>query len=156
MTLWAWAVAAYAQDGVDEACLDLQDGYDQNIPYLLWAAWAAVHGRSLDAETLEMGAETCRAWDDAAISPLRTIRRRLKKPVTDMGDEAREAIRTQVKAVELAAERGLLDDLETLAPKAVGAPRPVSQGLIEAAKAWARVLPRAQLEALGSALQNQG
>ena len=154
MRLWDWAVAAYARDGVEEACLDLQDGYDQSVPYLLWAAWAAATGRALDAEALEMGGETARVWDSAAIEPLRVIRRRLKKPLPDMGDPARETLREKVKAAELTGERLLLEDLETLAPEAKSQALPLAPALVAAAKAWSTVIPRAQLQALASALSD--
>ncbi|HWE44760.1 MAG TPA: TIGR02444 family protein [Caulobacteraceae bacterium] len=154
MRVWDWASAAYAREGVEAACLDLQDGYDQSIPYLLWAAWAAATGRLLDAEALEFGSETARVWDNAAVEPLRVIRRRLKKPIPDMGDTAREILRVQVKAAELTAERLLLEDLETLAPPQNGQPLPLAQALVAAAKAWSSVTPRAQLETLASALSD--
>lgn len=152
MRLWEWAVKAYARPEVEETCLELQDGFDQNIPYLLWAAWAASEGRRLDAETLEAGADASRAWDGAAIEPLRSLRRTLKKPIPDLEDDGREAVRAQVKAAELEAERRLLEQLEALAPRGSGAPGPVSGGLIEAARAWSRTVPRAVLEQLAAKL----
>jgi uncharacterized protein (TIGR02444 family) len=150
--IWDWAVAAYAKAGVGETCLELQDGHGQNVPYLLWSAWAAGEGRALDADTLEAGVDTARAWDDAAVQPLRVVRRRLKAPIPDMGDAARLALREQVKAAELAAERSLLEELETLAPEPAGPARPPVPALVEAAKAWARVVPRAHLERLAAQL----
>lgn len=154
LRLWDWAVAAYAREGVEAACLGLQDGYDQNIPYLLWAAWAAATGRALDTKTLEAGAETAKVWDGAAIEPLRAIRRRLKKPIPDMGDAARESLRAQVKAAELSAERLLLEDLETLAPEGKTQALPLATALVAAAKAWSSVTPRAHLEALAAVLSD--
>ena len=40
MSLWDWTLRAYAQPGVPEACLDLQDRHGQNTSLLLWAVWA--------------------------------------------------------------------------------------------------------------------
>jgi uncharacterized protein (TIGR02444 family) len=150
--LWDWAAKAYAADGVEAACLELQDGYDQNIPYLLWAAWAAVEGRRLDGEALEAGADCARAWDAAATGALRALRRTLKKPIPDMDDAGREAVRAQVKAAELEAERRLLDQLETLAPAGTEAPLPLLTALVEAARAWSKTVPRAQLQTLTAKL----
>jgi uncharacterized protein (TIGR02444 family) len=152
MTLWDWAADAYAKPGAEDACLELQDGYDQNVCYLLWAAWAAGEGRLLDAETLEAGADAARAWDGVATTPLRAIRRDLNKPIPDMDDAAREALREAVKAAELQAERALMADLEALAPQAGGAPRSLEAGLVEAARVWARFTPRVQLQTLAAAL----
>jgi uncharacterized protein (TIGR02444 family) len=150
--LWDWAVQAYARPGVAETCLELQDGHGQNVPYLLWGAWAAGSGRVLDADDLEAGVDTARAWDEGAVRPLRTLRRGLKAPIPDMDDAAREGVREQIKAAELAAERALLEGLEPLAPGPAGPPRPLAPALVEAAKAWTRVVPRAHLERLAAQL----
>lgn len=152
MRLWDWAVAAYARPGVSESCLLLQDTHAQNVPLLLWAAWCAVEGRNADEETLEAAVDTVRAWDGAAVAPLRAIRRTLKGPIPDMTDAAREAVREQIKAAELAAERALLDDLEALSPAPSGGPRPGAPALVAASKAWSRVTPRSDLEVLAAKL----
>lgn len=146
--LWSWAVAAYARPGVAEACLALQDDHGQDVPLLLWAAWRG----PADAETVEAACDTARSWRDAAIAPLRLVRRTLKKPVPDMEDAARLALREQVKAVELAAERGLLEALEALSgPAQVPAPAPLP-ALVAAARAWGPVTPRAALATLAARL----
>ena len=123
MRLWDWAVAAYAAPDVAEACLLLQDRHEQNVPLLLWSAWVAATGRRPDEETLEAACDTARAWDSLAVAPLRAIRRTLKAPIPDIDDAPREAIRDRIKAVELEAERRLLEALEALAPEPAGPPR---------------------------------
>ncbi len=154
--LWDWATTAYARPGVEEACLTLQDGHDQNTPFLLWAAWAAETGRTLDADALEAAADTARAWESAAIAPLRAVRRTLKAPIPDLDDTGREAVRTRIKACELLAEQELMRQLESLAPSATGALRPTGPALIDAARAWNRVIPRGLLEALAATLSERG
>jgi uncharacterized protein (TIGR02444 family) len=47
---WEWALDAYARPGVAEACLELQDVHGQNVPLLLWAAWAAADALEPDVE----------------------------------------------------------------------------------------------------------
>jgi uncharacterized protein (TIGR02444 family) len=152
MRLWDWALAAYARDGAQESLLGLQDSNGQNVCYLLWAAWAAAEGRPLSADDLEAGADAARAWDSAAIQPLRATRRLLKKPIPDLDDGAREAVRARIKAVELEAERALLDQLEALAPDPSAAAAPAAKALVEAARVWERVIPRAELERLAAKL----
>lgn len=152
MSLWDWAVAAYGREGVSEACLALQDHHDQNVPLLLWAAWSAATGRRSDAETVEAACDTARAWTSAAVAPLRAIRRTLKAPIPDMDDAARQGLREQVKAVELAAERALLADLETLSPAASPGARPVLDVLVEVARQWSPVTPRPALARLAETL----
>lgn len=150
--LWDWAVRAWAEPGVGEAGLELQDTAGQNVPLLLWAAWAARTGRRLDAEALEAGCDVARAWDEAAVAALRSVRRALKVRQPDLDDSDREAVRAQVRAVELDAERRLLLALEALAPAPGGAARPVLEALVAVARQWSPVTPRAGLTRLAESL----
>lgn len=153
-SLWSWAVSAYKRDGVSEACLQLQDYFDQNVCLLLWGAWCAQTGRKPDEDTLEAAADTARAWETTTVAPLRSVRRTLKAPVPDLDTEARLAVREQIKAVELAAERHLLTQLQTLAPAPSGAPRPAMDGVVDAARLWERIIPRPALKALAERLSD--
>jgi len=153
MKLWDWAVAAYGAPGVADACLALQDSHEQNVPLLLWAGWTARTGWRPDAEDIEGACDIARAWDEAAVAPLRAVRRTLKGPHPDMDEAAREAVRTQVKAVELEAERRLLEALEALAPASPGAAaRPALDAMVDVARIWSRVTPRPALTRLAQAL----
>lgn len=147
-----WAFAAYGAPGVSDACLDLQDTQGHNVPLLLWAAWAARTGRVLDQDTLEAACDTARAWDTAAVAPLRALRRTLKGQLHDMDPAARISLREAVKALELTAETHLLAGLEALTPAAGTAPRPALDGLVEVARVWNRVVPRPALKALAERL----
>lgn len=151
-SLWDWSVAAYGRPGVAEACLTLQDSHDHNVPLLLWSAWTAATGRRPDGEDIEAACDTARAWSATTIAPLRDVRRTLKGPIPDVDSEARLDLRKQIQAVELAAERYLLDALETLAPTPGEPPRPTIDALAETARIWARVVPRAALIDLASRL----
>ena len=150
--LWDWAVRAYASDGVSEACLHLQDAAGQNVPLLLWAAWTARTGRKPDEDAVEAACDVARAWQDAAIAPLRAVRRTLKGRNPDLEDADREAVRAQVKAVELEAERRLLAALEALSPPAADSPRPVLEALVSVARQWSPMTPRAGLVQLAERL----
>ena len=140
--LWAWTLTAYEAPGVAEACLSLQDHNEQNVPLLLWAAWVAVTGRRPDEETIEAACDVARAYDTVIVSPLRAVRRTLKAPIPDVENDHREALRQQVKALEL----------EELTPAPSGAPRRAIDGLAETAKLWARVVPRPALTTLADRL----
>lgn len=152
MNLWDWAVAAYSADGVAEACLELQDSAGQNIPLLLWAAWCAAEGRAPDEDALEAAGDTARGWQETAIAPLRAVRRALKPCAPDLDDADREAVRSQVKAVELDAERRLLTALEALAPASSGPPRLPLPAMVAAARVWSPTTPRAGLVRLAERL----
>ena len=150
--LWDWAVRAYAAGGVEEACLHLQDAAGQNVPLLLWAAWAARTGRKPDPDTLEAACDVARAWQEAAIAPLRAVRRDLKARNPDLEDADREAVRAQVKAVELEAERRLLAALQALSPAPEGGPVPVLDAMVAVARQWSPMTPRAGLVQLAERL----
>ncbi|MEG1453559.1 TIGR02444 family protein [Brevundimonas sp.] len=150
--LWDWALAAYKREGVPEACLALQDFHEQNVCLLLWGAWCAETGRLPDEETLEAAADTTRAWETTTVAPLRAIRRTLKAPVPDLDIEARLSVREQIKALELKAERHLLNQLEELAPAPSGKTRPALDGMADAARLWTRIIPRPALKTLAERL----
>jgi len=131
MRLWDWALEAYARQDVADACLHLQDAHGQNVPYLLWAAWAAGEGRQAD---LKQAAALMKVWDKDVGAPLRAVRRALKPVRPLVADEAREGLREAIKGVELKGERVLMESLETLSGPA-GPPIAVLDGLKSAAAA---------------------
>lgn len=146
MDIWEWASAVYARPGVEAACLRLQDEHGQNVAYLLWAVWAGTE----DAAVLGAGAELARAWDAAALLPLRQARRGLKADLPPVDAAARQALRDDVKAAELMAERILLEALAGLSPTRVGE---IPIAALEAASAaWGRPAPRYVLAELAAAL----
>lgn len=150
--LWDWSVRAWTADGVAESCLHLQDAAGQCPPLLLWAAWTARTGRPVDDDALEAACDIARAWQEAAIVPLRALRRSLKRRNPDLEDADREAVRAQVKAVELEAERRLLAALEALSQPSAGPPRPVLEALVATARRWSPTTPRAGLTELADRL----
>lgn len=152
MDLWTWAVAAYARPGVREALLELQDGQGQNVCLLLWAAWRAAEGLGLDPEAAEEACDIARTWDEACVTPLRKVRRALKKPIPDMETPAREAVRAQVKAVELAAEKALLEGLEAIGSAPSARPLAMEAALVAVARGWGQTTPRAHLAQLAAKL----
>ena len=154
--LWDWAVAAYGATGVGDACVALQDNHEQNVPLLLWSAWTAAVGLTPDAETIEAACDTARAWDSVVVAPLRAVRRTLKAPIPDIDDGPRQAVRDRVKALELEAERHLLEALEGLVSPEnavrTGAARPAIEALAATARVWGQVTPRPALIRLADAL----
>jgi uncharacterized protein (TIGR02444 family) len=152
MSLWSWAVRAYARPGVQEICLSLQDDDAQSVCLLLWAGWRG----PVDAETLEAAVDTAKTWHRTALDPVRAVRRTLKKPVPDMDDSRRLALREEIKRVELLAERGLLEELETISGPPSGAPFDREAALAAAARLWADRTPREALRTLAGRLPSPG
>jgi uncharacterized protein (TIGR02444 family) len=152
MRFWTWALEAYGRPGAAQACLDLQDAHGQCVPYLLWAAWAAREGRTLDRSTLQAGAALSARWEAAAVGPLRAARRAMKPEVPGVADAAREALRAEVKALELQAEQLLIETLEALAPAPGGGAAPPAPALAVAAAVWPAEAPEAALNRLAQTL----
>jgi uncharacterized protein (TIGR02444 family) len=151
--LWAWALEAYARPGVAEACLELQDAFGQSVPYLLWAAWAAEAGPGPGPSPLKAAADLARRWEVAATGPLRAARRALKASTPGVADAAREALRAEVKALELKSERLLMEALEGLAPARGPSPADdLRQALAAAVRAWPHPAPKSALERLARTL----
>lgn len=147
MAIWDWALQAYARPGAPEQCLRLQDAFGQNTAYLLWAVWAEVK----DPALLARAAEAAKRWERTALVPLREVRRALKPACPPVEDAAREALREDVKATELRAERVLLETLAALSgPEKHGAH--ALEALQAASAAWKTTAPAAELAALAAAL----
>jgi len=146
VAIWAWVLAAYDQPGVPDATLALQDNHGQNTSYLLWAVYA----RATDRGLLDRAAATARAWDQMALIPIRQARRALKTPLPPIDDGAREAFRQDVKALELAAERLLMETLAGLAGQGHGGG--ALEALSAAAEAWGEAPPARALADLARVL----
>jgi uncharacterized protein (TIGR02444 family) len=146
MALWDWTLRAYGQAGAPEACLVLQDTYSQNTSLLLWAVWA----EAADSALLANAADVARRWEALALAPIREVRRALKPAFDGVDDSEREALREDVKAVELRAERVLMESLEAMTGRHGGAP--ALAALEAASAAWGRPAPAEALAALAAAL----
>jgi uncharacterized protein (TIGR02444 family) len=146
VALWDWTLEAYARAGVPEACLSLQDQYGQNTSLLLWAVWAEAG----DSALLARAADLARRWEALALSPLREVRRALKPSFEGVADAGRTALREDVKAVELRAERVLMETLEAMTEGRGGVH--ALTALEGASKAWGKPAPSDVLAALAGAL----
>src|SRR5271155_2481158 len=103
---WAFALAVYARPGVAEACLTLQNEVGVDVLLLLMATFAAVKHRILltpgEINALD---EVCRPWREQIVWRLRTVRTELKTGPQPAPNNQTEQFRSQVKAIELAAEK---------------------------------------------------
>jgi uncharacterized protein (TIGR02444 family) len=138
--LWDFAVAIHGEPGVDAGLIALQDHHGQCVSYLLWAVWAARHGRAVGEAELALAVGLARDWEAEVAGPLRAVRRTLKRPWLPMAAAKRKALRTRVKASELAAERTLLEALDALTPRRRAA-AVVAQRLHAAMEAWSGLAP---------------
>lgn len=97
---WGFATALYAQPGVADLCLALQDEAGRDVNLLLLCLWAGEElGLALDDWALTDLAAAVVSWNGSAVHPLRHLRRSLK------GWPGAETVRAKIGAAELEAER---------------------------------------------------
>ncbi|XUO82665.1 TIGR02444 family protein [Halomonas sp. KM007] len=124
-SLWDFALAFYAQPGVEQACLTLQDAADVDVCELLLHGWLYCHGLQARREALADISRERAHWQGQFTEPLRHLRRELKRQAAE--DEAIDALRKTIKTAELQAERVNLQRWQQWAQ----APKHVSQRLEE-------------------------
>ncbi|OLF51202.1 TIGR02444 family protein [Pseudomonas chlororaphis] len=110
--LWSFTLKTYARPGVEEACLNLQAA-GANVCLLLCAAWLGARGVACNTQRVEQLRALGQPWHDDVVKPLRQLRTQWRAGAST--DPQLAALREQIKALELEAERQLLLRLETLA-----------------------------------------
>lgn len=110
--LWNFALALYARPAVEQACLQLQEA-GNDVCLLLTGAWLQQRGVACDANRLTALRELAEPWQRDVVTPLRQVRRDWRAAAAQ--DAELEALRAQVKTLELGAERVLLQRLQGLA-----------------------------------------
>ena len=98
---WAYSLRIYAQPGISEACLALQDGAGADVNIAMFALWAASCGLRLLPADFTVVEARVQPWRTQIIHPLRTARRALRPSVSE---DARR-LYASVKDTELEAER---------------------------------------------------
>jgi len=101
---WQFSLTVYVRPGVAEACIGLQDRKGLDVNLLLFCCWAGSRGRSLSAAEIEMLCSAVGAWHREVVRPLRSVRRWLKGR-EDLAAAEAGALRADIKAKELEAER---------------------------------------------------
>lgn len=102
---WRFSLRFYRNPEVAAACIALQDEAGVDVNVLLFLLWNATLKRTLPPAAVADLDKRIGAWREAAVIPLRELRRALKRPPPVVEPGAAEAFRTRVKAAELEAER---------------------------------------------------
>lgn len=104
-TLWEFSISVYIRSGVPDACIELQDRHGLDVNVLFFHVWDAVRRAvPLTAAQIAEVEAAVADWQGDIVAPLREVRRRLKSALGP-GRGPIQALREQVKAVELDAER---------------------------------------------------
>ncbi|WP_460417523.1 TIGR02444 family protein [Pseudomonas sp. microsymbiont 2] len=110
--LWKHALALYARPGVEAACLTLQ-ALGGDVCLLLCGTWLQARGVAPDAQRVLALQALAGPWQQEVVTPLRMLRRQWREQAST--DPRLDALREQVKALELQSERALLERLQHLA-----------------------------------------
>jgi uncharacterized protein (TIGR02444 family) len=102
---WHFSLAFYRAPEVAEACLRLQDEAGADVNLLFFLLWNASLKRRFSVADVAAADRHVAEWRQAAIVPLRAIRRALKSAPVMLDHGTSEVFRTKVKGLELEAER---------------------------------------------------
>ena len=109
--LWNFCLNTYARPGMEAACLRLQeDGI--NVCLLLCVSWLEQRSVPYHESRLRQLTACAEPLEHQVVQPLRRLRTEWRKAAQD--DPALAEIRRQIKALELNAERELLQRLEQI------------------------------------------
>jgi len=124
---WQFSLAFYSRPGVAEACLALQDEAGVDVNVMFYVLFLAMQSRQIGRADAARIDALIKTWRDAAVVPLRTLRRRLKTGIEPFPAAGTEALRSAVKRIELDAERLEQEWLEQHAPPSTVGTQSVSQ-----------------------------
>jgi len=103
---WDFSVAHYAQPGVAEACIHLQDEYGLDVNLLLFCIWCASDGPGeLGHEDIRLFLRRTGIWQAKVVQPLREVRRYCRVPGESPEAGLRQRVGESVLKVEIEAER---------------------------------------------------
>jgi uncharacterized protein (TIGR02444 family) len=108
---WTFSLEVYARNGVEAACLELQERHQLDVNLLLLCCWLGTRGIRLGEAEVAGVRQQVGDWRARVILPLRTVRRHLKdlgtspsRSIAPLVDQVR-SLRRRLQAAELDAER---------------------------------------------------
>ena len=127
--LWSFALSTYARSGAEDACLRLQE-QGADVCLLLCGLWLEQRGVALEPGRVQALRTIAEPWQADVVQPLRRVRKQWRCMAQQ--DVELGALREQVKALELEAERQLLLRLEALAQRWTAGEHATDQAWLEA------------------------
>ncbi len=148
---WDYAVEVWRRPGVEAVCLELQADAGQLPILLLWRLWTVAADRGVDESVVRAAIDLARDWDRDVLGPLRQIRGAVKAGAPMVAEVGSAEVGRQVLAAELAAERALIESLETRADEHAAPASQALPALISLAQLWRPPAPQSALERLAAA-----
>ena len=121
--LWEFSLKLYAEPGVAASCLSLQNRHGFDVNLVLFCIWSGFRHGELTDDLLKTALETSDRWRETVVQPLRSLRTRLKRDLTESAYSSSSeisALRERIKTAELDAERIQQQELEKLIVPATG------------------------------------
>lgn len=107
---WHYATTQYADPALARELLHRQDTDGLDIVLHLFGRWVEVQGQPLEPDALARADAQVARWREQVVAPLRRLRRAMKN-MESIDAPCVAAVRRQVQAAELAAERAELEML---------------------------------------------
>ena len=118
---WTYSLRLYAQPGVSDACLKLQDEHGLDVNLVLFCIWCGIEGPGeLTAEELSTAVARAARWQTEVVERIRYIRRALKEDALGADAELAKIFRPKVQALELEGEHVEQLTLAALVPEERG------------------------------------
>jgi len=158
---WRFSLSFYGDQAVADACLRLQDDAGADVNVLLFLMWRAADRRRLSEAEVAAMDEAVSGWRAEVVAPLRRVRRWLKHHPGPVAAEDAEALRREVKRIELEGERlqqeAMAARAEEFAGSAAASPVEAARASLagyEAARG--RALPQGPVKVLLDSLAARG
>ena len=98
---WRFSLAVYAEAGVAQECLALQEALGLDVNVLLFCAWCGTRAIALSRAEIGAALGAASDWHENVVRPLRGVRQHIKT----LHRDDFEKFRTKVKGIELEAEQ---------------------------------------------------
>ena len=104
---WNFSLTHYAEPGVEDACLALQNRFGLDVNVLLFCVWFGTIRGEIPEALFHDVLTFSRAWSANVTAPLRQARTWIKQNRENPGPPAQdlETLRVNIKALELEAEK---------------------------------------------------
>jgi uncharacterized protein (TIGR02444 family) len=110
---WDYALELYRREGVESACLELQERHGLDVNLVLLCCWLARRGIEAERAWLKATVRAVETWQVEVVRPLRAVRRRLKVEFAEpppggiaaRWPELAARLRQRVLALEIDGER---------------------------------------------------
>ena len=114
---WQFSLHLYQAPEVAKACLELQNSHGLDVNMLLFCCWHGTALGALPTDLLKRAYTLSSNWRGNVVQPLRNARTWMKteSPEEFTAQAKFEALRAQIKAVELSAEQMQQYALESMA-----------------------------------------